>query len=183
MLPNYGNIPAVKTITERRFWAKVRKTKKCWLWTASVRNKGYGAFVYPGRDGRTIQGRAHRYSWEIHRGEIPAGLCVLHLCDTPACVNPEHLFLGTKAENNRDMVRKGRHVRGGTYSRAGYRRGVAHHNAKLNPETVAELRKDRVAGLSYSALAGKFGISIGHAWRIVNGRGWRQIGGGSDAGS
>lgn len=77
----------------------------CWLWTRSANNRGYGE-VYPKGKGKTL---AHRYSWLIYRGEIPANMCVLHRCDTPACVNPAHLFLGSKTDNIRDAVAKGRH--------------------------------------------------------------------------
>lgn len=151
----------------KRFWSKVNKSGDCWLWTASKRNKGYGAFVYV-VDGEIVQGRAHRFSWELHFGPIPEGLCVLHKCDTPACVRPSHLFLGSKADNNRDMHEKGRSVPGGTHCGVGkYRRGKDHWNVKLTDAEVAELRADR-ATLSFSRLAAKYGISTTHAFRIVN---------------
>jgi len=124
--------------TEQRFWNKVNKTDTCWLWTASKRNKGYGAFSYT-RDGKMIQDRAHRYSWEIHKGSIPEGLFVLHSCDVPACVNPSHLFLGNNQENVDDMMNKGRHVSGGTYIQkyeGKYERGESHHGAKLDADGV-----------------------------------------------
>jgi hypothetical protein len=94
--------------TIRRFWSKVNKSGGCWLWKASKRNKGYGAFVWADEKGDIIQGRAHRFSYELHCGKIPNGLCVLHKCDNPACVRPSHLFLGSKAENNEDMFLKKR---------------------------------------------------------------------------
>ncbi len=78
----------------------------CWLWTRSVNDRGYGQ-VYP--KGKRNPEKAHRYSWQIHNGTIPAGLHVLHHCDTPACVNPAHLYLGTRSENMREAVSKGRH--------------------------------------------------------------------------
>ena len=159
---------------KKRFWAKVIKTDECWLWTASKRAKGYGAFVWRS-SGKIIQGRAHRFSWELHKGPIPEDKCVLHKCDVPACVRPDHLFLGTKAENNADMVAKGRHVKGGTYSSGNYRRGVKHHAAKLDEETVKKLRHDREDGMSFPKLAKKYGIAISNAFLIVKGKIWKEV--------
>jgi hypothetical protein len=162
----------------QRFWAKVNRTEGgCWLWTASLRNKGYGAFAYTA-DGRMVQDRAHRFSWVIHRGEIPVGLFVLHRCDTPACVNPDHLFLGTKADNNADMVAKGRHVSGGTHTPvalAKYKRGEMHHKAKLTPNMVRAIRVDSAAGLSFAQLGRIYGICSGHVAKIVRRQLWKDV--------
>lgn len=96
-------------ITELRFWEKVEKTDGCWNWTACVL-KGYkgftGGYGLFGIGGKSFL--VHRLSWEINNGRIPDGLCVLHTCDNRKCVNPEHLFLGTRGDNARDMVLKGR---------------------------------------------------------------------------
>ncbi len=85
-----------------RFTAKVKRTPGCWLWQGSLTPLGYGQFSYLGDQ------RAHRASWRIFCGEIPSGMFVLHRCDVRNCVNPEHLFLGTQADNIRDKVAKGR---------------------------------------------------------------------------
>lgn len=77
----------------------------CWLWVSSTNNMGYGQIW----DGHKKPIGAHRASWKIHRGPIPDGLHVLHKCDTPLCVNPDHLFVGTPADNAEDKVAKGRH--------------------------------------------------------------------------
>src|SRR5947207_548479 len=75
----------------------------CWIWTGARSLNGYGVMGMP-----HINRNAHRISWEIHRGIIPNKICVLHRCDTPSCVNPDHLFLGSLKDNTRDMVKKGR---------------------------------------------------------------------------
>lgn len=96
------------TPIEERFWPKVRVAglDECWLWTGSLTtNGGYGQLA---RNRRLGPIRANRVSFEIHRGPIPEGMCVLHTCDTPACVNPNHLFLGTRGDNCRDMGLKQR---------------------------------------------------------------------------
>ena len=153
-----------------RFWSKVNKTDTCWLWAASKRNKGYGAFVWADVDGNIIQGQAHRFAWEMENGPIPAGLCVLHRCDTPACVRVDHLFLGTKAENNADMSAKGRHVAGGTWCGAGrYRRGEDHHNVKLSDDDCRKMREDRRDGMPFSALGIKYDVNTSTAWKICSG--------------
>lgn len=94
----------VQTITDR-FWLMVRKTDSCWLWTGSVNRKGYGQ-ISTKRGNRPLQ--AHRFSYRIHFGRIPSRKMVLHKCDNPSCVNPDHLFLGTAKQNTDDMITKER---------------------------------------------------------------------------
>lgn len=94
-----------KSHPEFRFWKYVNKTEGCWFWTGGL-TKGYGQTNVPKHT------YAHRFSWQIHKGPIPAGQCVLHHCDTPRCVRPDHLFLGTDGDNTRDRIKKGRgHIR------------------------------------------------------------------------
>lgn len=99
------------TLLEERFWAGVKKTETCWLWI-KANNGGDGRTHIYGVMGRGRRGegliRTHRYSWELHNGPIPEGLCVLHRCDEPLCIRPDHLFLGTLKDNTQDMVTKGR---------------------------------------------------------------------------
>jgi hypothetical protein len=89
----------------------VRDDSGCWLWTAGVDDWGYGRFSYQGH-----VGKAHRVAWMMTHGEIPEGIRVLHHCDTPACCNPDHLFLGTDEDNRLDMIAKGRQ-RHGSYGK------------------------------------------------------------------
>lgn len=88
-----------------RFWPKVDVSGDCWVWTACRDSRGYGRMSYPGRGSE----RAHRIAWELAYGDVPTGMCVLHHCDNPRCVRPEHLFLGDRDANNKDKVAKGRH--------------------------------------------------------------------------
>lgn len=92
-----------KPLTER-FWARVDVVVgSCWVWTGAVGDHGYGRITEKGK-----RYRAHRMAWLINCGEIPEGLSVLHKCDNPSCVNPDHLFLGTQKVNIADGIQKGR---------------------------------------------------------------------------
>lgn len=102
---SHGTTDDPRPAPEQRFWAKVNKTEGCWLWTASRTHEGYGMF--------SIQGRRHyaqRVAWMLTYGLIPEGMLVLHRCDNPPCCRPDHLFLGTHADNMADMATKGRHA-------------------------------------------------------------------------
>jgi hypothetical protein len=93
---------------ENKFWKKVLKTKGCWFWTGAKHPEGYGNFgVYLGV-GQYRTKKAHRIAWELIHGPIPKDMSVLHKCDTPECVNHDHLFLGTAKDNIEDRIRKGR---------------------------------------------------------------------------
>lgn len=162
------------------FWKKVDKNGpkargrlgRCWLWTACVsKGSGYGLF---GFDGRTQS--AHRVSWQIAFGPIRFGLSVLHKCDVKTCVRPSHLFLGTKADNNRDMRRKGRHAQGEQHGRNTMpertARGERNGSAKLTRAKVRRMRKQYEAGTARSVLAERYGITREHVWQITTGRYW-----------
>ncbi len=170
-------------------------TTGCRLWLECVGHGGYG-IVRAGR----AKFRAHRVAWELQRGPIPEGLCVCHRCDTPACVNVEHLFLGTHADNARDRNAKGRcGVRGGVRlhperAATGFARGDRHGSrvrpesvrrgaesawARLSENDVAEARARHGAGESGRALAATFGVSQSTMSRALSGRTWRHVGGAS----
>jgi len=133
----------------------------CWLWTASGVH-GYGRMKVGGR-----KLYAHRLSYEIYNEPVPNGMCVLHRCDTPACVNPTHLFLGTKADNSRDCVAKERHV-----APPGEQNG----RARLSAAKVVEIRKLYAArGISQQKLAERFGVVQSHISLIVLRRTWAHL--------
>lgn len=94
---------ATEAEIQRRFWSLVRISDGCWEWTGALDKDGYGRHFH-----RTGAFKSHRYSYEISVGPIPDELHVCHHCDNPACVRPDHLFLGTRSDNMRDCMRKGR---------------------------------------------------------------------------
>lgn len=122
---------------------KINPETQCWEWTRAVKSgkSPYGRLTV-GR--RTIS--AHRYSYNTFRGDIPPGICVCHHCDNPRCVNPDHLFLGTKKDNADDRDRKGRNVKGPVL------RGEKGTNAKLSNAEVAQIRASKLSSSQLSAL-------------------------------
>lgn len=139
----------------RRFWSRVEKRGSCWIWTGAKNPRGYGHF---GRNGRTIY--AHRYVYELAHGSIPPGLYVCHVCDVPSCVNPEHLFAGTPAENLADCSRKGR--KGGNGS------GIT----KLSE---ADVRAIFNSTGTHAEVARRYGVSHTTIYRIRNGHRWGHL--------
>ena len=127
------------------FWKKVDKDGplhpicgQCWIWTAFKNKDGYGVFRGIG---------AHRVSWKIHNGRIPDGLMVLHKCDNPGCIRPDHLFTGTDSDNIADSLAKGR-----------YPEGETSYAAKLTKKQVNDIRSRYRRGLGAS-LAREFGVT------------------------
>lgn len=142
--------------TADRFWARVEKTETCWLWSGGRDPDGYGEF-----NGT----RAHRASWELHNGPIPNGLWVLHHCDNPPCVRPDHLFLGSSADNTADKVAKGRH-----------RLGADHGMAIVTEVQVKEIRERyRRGGISQTTLGAEYGLSQTSVSQIVLKKCWKHI--------
>lgn len=145
----------------------------CWLWTAHRSLDGYGS-MHAGRK----QWRAHRLAWVLFRGPIPDGHFVCHRCDVPLCVNPDHLFLGSPADNSADMVAKGRAATGERNAMALYEhareatRGERSHWAKLSTADVTEIRRLRGEGMIYKAIAERYGVTL-QAIHYVCKRGWR----------
>lgn len=149
-------------MNEEKFWSNVEKTDTCWFWKAGTSKQGYGQFSV-----NLKQKYTHRISWEIAYGDIPRGQEVLHTCDNPSCVRPEHLFLGTQNDNMQDCIRKGRHVDPPHFS------GEDHPSSKLTLEQVREIRSN-VGNNTQAELARKFGITRMAIWNIQNGLSWKE---------
>jgi hypothetical protein len=139
---------------------------RCWLWTAAKKVKGYGQVNVGGKNRR-----AHREAYEAVNGPIPDGLVVRHKCDAPACVNPDHLELGTNADNTRDMMERGR-------NRCGRLKGSAHAMSKLAEVDIHHIRAAYVfrhPELGSTALGRKHGVSRATIGLIVSRKIWRHI--------
>lgn len=131
----------------------------CWLWIGHANPQGYG--VAFSRMLRPRSRLAHRLAWELFRGGISEGMCICHRCDNPSCVNPEHLFEGTRRDNAADRARKGRSSK-----------GEGRYNARLTPEKVLAVRSDEG---SDTAVAQRHGITRGHVWKIKQRRLWGHV--------
>jgi hypothetical protein len=165
-----------------RFWKKVQRTEGCWWWTGGTDGNGYGAFWVPGL-GR--MDKAPRVSWRLTFGEIPDGMWVLHKCDHPSCVRPDHLFLGTNQENMRDCGRKGRHWTQMNPDKAKHNvalarrfldpRGRGNGCAKLSDDAVREIRSRNTAGETQTSLAVEFGVARSTVTWVVRGGTWKHV--------
>ncbi len=161
-----------------RFWSKVKKTGGCWEWTGA-HQKGYGVV----RVEKTYW-RAHRLSWVMEYGEIPEGLWVLHHCDNRSCVRPDHLFLGTAADNSRDMTRKGRHPVHGDVAHmakmaAAVRpenraRGERHFRSKLSALKVLRICALHEEGWSQQRIADEMGVAQTTISSVLRGKTWKD---------
>lgn len=150
---------------DERFDAKWMPVTECGchLWFAAVNHFGYGKFAVASEKWAL----AHRYSYERHYGKIPDGMLVCHSCDVPSCVNPEHLFLGTYADNAKDRQKK---------NRGGQPKGEEHGRSKLTADDVVKIR-ELVANeeLTSYAASKKFGINHKTARDIVSGKLWKHV--------
>lgn len=155
------------------FWAKAQKTETCWLWSGSIsKTDGYGMY-HRGQRKYTV---AHRVAYEFAVGPIPTGMIIMHLCDNPPCVNPDHLRLGTKLDNNRDSLLKGRR-------RTTPPRGENEiHSRKLTWVDVLEIRRrhplplpktTRPKGHTLTGTARDMGVCVSTIRKIALGEKWR----------
>jgi len=181
------NYNGISDDLRERFWARVRKgrgAKACWEWQGPPARSGYGQL-----SARCISPHpvlTHRLAWVLTYGEIPEGLYVLHKCDNPVCVRPDHLFLGTQDDNNADRQAKGRTAAGDAngarthpernsfIQHGGSRLSRADHPmAKLSEVDVEEIRAAFARMERRVDIANRYGISLTHVYRIARGHSWR----------
>lgn len=145
------------------FWDKVEISEGCWLWIGAKNSDGYGQISFEGKTEK-----AHRISWVLHFGTIPDGLQVLHNCDNPPCVRPDHLFLGTQGDNVRDCSEKGR-------IKTGDRRGEKNARSKFTASQVEFIRTVAAEGFTRSCIAKYFGVCRQSIDDIVNRENWAHV--------
>jgi hypothetical protein len=165
---NHGRTPVAQ-----RFWEKVQKADGdgCWLWLARCNAGGYGCFVLnQNKPGCEFDGAglAHRVSYKLANGpdSIPPGILVLHRCDNPRCVRPDHLFTGTQSDNMADMIRKGRGNRS---------HGETHKKAKLTADDVRTIRSLAASGAAMAPLGRAYGVTPQSIQAIVRRKNWKHV--------
>ncbi len=146
---------------EERFAKSVVKTDGCWLWKASKDKNGYG--IFRGELAGVMFTRAHRFSYALHTGDLLVNMHALHTCDNPSCVNPDHLFSGTNADNMRDKVQKGR-------SRAPV--GEQNGHAILTERQVRRILKDP---RPYAEIAAQYNVAASTIGSIKQRYSWKHI--------
>lgn len=139
---------------------------KCWNWQGSVRGYNHYGECTAHRPGtpRFIREAAHRLSYKIHYGNIPTNMDVCHKCDNPRCVNPGHLFLGSRKDNMQDCLKKGRFII-----------GSKHKHAKLTEDVVREARLLKIEGTTYDVLEKKYNVNRMTLHAAITGKTWRHV--------
>lgn len=180
-----GNNRIKKTIATR-FWEHVDKKSdiECWLWKGSFNEHGYGQLfvgTVQSQNGKVAQKHApaHRISYQLFNGTIPRGLFVLHRCDTPSCVNPKHLFIGTQLDNMKDASNKGRMSCGDKHYAHTHpellARGEKHGSSKLREQDIIKIRELAASGIKQSEIASLYSIGQYEVSRIVSRKRWCHV--------
>lgn len=146
----------MKTL-EERFLSKIEKTDSCWIWKGAKTRGNYGHLRYK-NGGKWVMKRAHIVSYTLYKGDVKDSI-VCHSCDNPSCVNPDHLWTGTRSDNSQDMVAKGRYPK-------------SKPMAKLSWEQVLEIRELAAKGATQKELAKSFSIKPNTVSMIVNNKRW-----------
>lgn len=163
-----NNRPSFRTIEETFFdGVRINSDTECLNWIKHKSHFGHGRLHF----GSKYYG-AHRFSYEYFIGKIPNGLCVCHKCDNPSCVAPSHLFLGTKADNNKDCYQKGRYRNVPSDNPI---KGIDHKNSKLNESDVMLIKEMLIYKISCSNICKLFNVSYGAIHHIKTGRTWNHI--------
>ncbi len=159
------SVPPIQDVPEK-FWKFVDKKEPelCWSWLGDTMKFNYGRFSYAG-----TRRLAHRVAYELTYGLIePPSLIVCHHCDNPNCVNPHHLFLGTRIDNNADRVAKGR-------TRTNPAKGEAHYKHKLIASNIAEIKQLSQDGVSQRKIANIYHVHQSDIWRIIHNKNWKCL--------
>lgn len=164
--------------TPEDFWNRVEKRgpDSCWEWTGCKRGDGYGVMMYHGH----LRG-AHRLAYRFSKGEIPRGMCVCHACDNPLCCNPDHLWVGTHAQNNADRKKKGRSATGDNNGarvhpeRLARLKGEMHHTSRLKTKDVQNIIIRYRMGHRQAAIAKDYGITQSHVSNLIRGKRWSHV--------
>lgn len=153
----------IKKTPQEKFDGKFLVSDRCWIWTGAKKKDGYGYVKLDGKDRL-----AHRLSYQLHKGEIPADQCVCHTCDNRLCVNPDHLWLGTPAENDLDKLSKGRQAKG-------ERSGPSKLTEKKVNDIRANCKKGSRSELSVTGFSRKYSVSSNTVSKIINFKTWGHI--------
>ncbi|MES2395814.1 MAG: HNH endonuclease [Bacteroidota bacterium] len=164
-------LPNLSQSDMKRFWRNVdvlSDENKCWNWNGGKRRRGYGRFYVQVEKNKDKSFVASRISYFIENKVDPVGLTVLHKCDNPSCVNPNHLFLGTPSDNSKDMIEKGR-------GKMQFKDGEDHPGAKITEDIVRDIRSGKYNGLTQIEIGKIFGVVASVISNIKNFKCWKHV--------
>ena len=161
----------------RNLLSRTKPNGDCMEWQGPLNKGRYSNCVYRIYGGRLVLG--HRIAWAIANGRSPGRLCVLHRCDNPPCINPDHLFLGTHKDNYDDMASKGRArlpIGGGWRNGHPALTGSRHPNSKITESDVAWIRRvDAERSISRKDIAKSLGVDLSNVWQVIHRKAWKHV--------